>query len=98
MRNKFTEELKQVILDGLHNGDDEGLFGFVRDTSVDTPTAALALLRRSSPSRCLARSTTPSRSSCAENAAVEDRSAQGADIRLSRGTTHGERLSTTGIV
>ncbi|MGO9423580.1 hypothetical protein [Roseiarcus sp.] len=60
MRNKFTEELKQVILDGLHNGDDEGLFGFVRDTSVDTPTAALALLRRSSPSRCLARSTTPS--------------------------------------
>jgi len=30
VRNKFTEELKQTILDALHNANDEGLFGFVR--------------------------------------------------------------------
>ena len=46
MRNKFTEELKQTILDALHIANDEGLFGSVRDTAVDTPTAALALLGR----------------------------------------------------
>jgi hypothetical protein len=40
--NKFTEELKQTILDALHNANDEGLFLFVRDTAVETPTAAMA--------------------------------------------------------
>jgi len=48
-RNKFTEELKQVILDGLHNTNDEGLFGFVRDTALETPTAGLAILGRLIP-------------------------------------------------
>ena len=47
--NKFTEELKQTILDALHNANDEGLFGFVRDTAVETPTAAMALLGRLIP-------------------------------------------------
>ena len=48
-RNKFTEELKQAILDAVNNAHDEGLFGFVRDTAVETPTAALALLGRLIP-------------------------------------------------
>ena len=49
VRNKFTEELKQVILDGLHNTNAEGLFGFVRDTATETPTAGLAILGRLIP-------------------------------------------------
>jgi len=49
VRNRFNEELKQVILDGLHNTNDEGLFGFVRDTATDTPTAGLAILGRLIP-------------------------------------------------
>jgi hypothetical protein len=49
VRNKFTEELKQVILDGLHNTNDEGLFGFVRDTAIETPTAGLSILGRLIP-------------------------------------------------
>jgi len=49
VRIKFTEELKRTIIDALHNANDEGLFGFVRDTAVDTPTAALALLGRLIP-------------------------------------------------
>ena len=49
VRNKFTEELKQVILDALHNANDEGLFGFVRDTACETPTSAMALLGRLIP-------------------------------------------------
>ena len=49
MRNNFSEELKQTILDALHNGNDDSLFGFVRDTAVDTPTAALAQLARPHP-------------------------------------------------
>ncbi len=73
--NKFTQELKQTILDAMHNANDEDLFGFGRDTACDTPTAGLALSCSSSPSRCLARSTTPSRSPYAEDA-VENRSAQ----------------------
>ena len=43
VRNKFTQELKQTILDAMHNANDEDLFGFVRDTACDTPTAGLAL-------------------------------------------------------
>jgi hypothetical protein len=43
VRNKFSEELKQTILDAMHNANDEDLFGFVRDTACDTPTAGLAL-------------------------------------------------------
>ena len=49
VRNKFTEDLKQVILDGLHNTNDEGLFGFVRDTAMETPTAGLSILGRLIP-------------------------------------------------
>ncbi len=49
MRNKFTEELKQTILDAIHNTYDEGLFGFVRDTAVETPTAGLSLIGRLIP-------------------------------------------------
>jgi hypothetical protein len=49
VRNKFTEDLKQVILDGLHNTNDEGLFGFVRDTAIETPTAGLSILGRLIP-------------------------------------------------
>ena len=45
--NKFTEELKQTILAALHNA--KGLFGFVRDTAVETPTAAMAVLGRLIP-------------------------------------------------
>jgi hypothetical protein len=58
VRNKFTKEWKQTILDALHNGNDEGLYGFVCGTAYDRPTAGMALLRRSSPSRYLARSIT----------------------------------------
>ena len=43
VRNKFTQELKQTILDAMHNANDEDLFGFVVDTACDTPTAGLAL-------------------------------------------------------
>jgi hypothetical protein len=49
VRNRFTEELKQTILDGLHNTNDEGLFGFVRDTAIETPTAGLSILGRLIP-------------------------------------------------
>ena len=41
--------LKQAILDGIHSSNAEGLFGFVRDTAVETPTAGLALLGRFIP-------------------------------------------------
>jgi hypothetical protein len=35
VRNKFTQELKQTILDTMHNANDGDLFGFVRDTECD---------------------------------------------------------------
>ncbi len=37
MRNKFTQELKQTILDAMHNANGEDLFGFGRDTACNTP-------------------------------------------------------------
>jgi hypothetical protein len=43
VRNKFTQELKQTILDAMHNAYDEDLFCFVLDTACDAPTARLAL-------------------------------------------------------
>jgi len=46
VRNKFTQELKQTILDAMHNANDE----------ADRGTGAAA---RIIPSRCLAGSTTP---------------------------------------
>ena len=49
VRNKFTGELKQVILDAMHNANKEGLFGFVRDSAMETPTAGLSLLGRLIP-------------------------------------------------
>jgi len=49
VRNKFNEELKQAILDAVNSAHNEGLFGFVRDSAVETPTAALALLGRLLP-------------------------------------------------
>ena len=48
-RNKFGEELKQVILDAFHNAHPEGLFGFLRDAGKDTPTAAMSLIGRLLP-------------------------------------------------
>jgi hypothetical protein len=49
VRNKFTEELKYVILDAFHNAHPEGLYGFLRDAGAETPTAAFALLGRLLP-------------------------------------------------
>jgi hypothetical protein len=47
--NKFTGELKQTILNAVHSAHLEGLHGFIRDTSMETPTAAFALLGRLVP-------------------------------------------------
>jgi hypothetical protein len=38
--------LKQTILDALHNANGEGLYGFVRATAHDTPTAAMGAAPR----------------------------------------------------
>jgi len=35
VRNKFTQELKQTILDTMHTPNDGDLFGFVRNTDCD---------------------------------------------------------------
>ena len=72
VRIKFTEELKQTILDALHNANDEGLFGFVRDTAVDTPTAALALLGRLIRLRSGQRRAAPRHGGALEAAAVSE--------------------------
>ena len=47
--NKFTGELKQTILNAVNSAHPEGLHGFIRDTSMETPTAAFALVGRLIP-------------------------------------------------
>ena len=47
--NKFTGELKQTILDAMSNISEDGLFGFIRDSAKETPTAGLSLLGRLIP-------------------------------------------------
>ena len=47
--NKFTEELKAAILDGIHNAHPEGLQAWVTVLATDNPASAAALLGRLIP-------------------------------------------------
>ena len=47
--NKFTGDLKEAILAGVNGSHEQGVAGFVFKLSLDTPTAAAALLGRLIP-------------------------------------------------
>ena len=49
MPNKFSGDLKEAILAGVNGSNEQGVAGFVLDLSLDTPTAAAALLGRLIP-------------------------------------------------
>jgi hypothetical protein len=47
--NKFTGDLKEAILAGVNGSHNLGVSGFVLKLSIETPTAAAALLGRLIP-------------------------------------------------
>jgi hypothetical protein len=47
--NKFSGEVKQMILDGINSAHEHGMAFWVRELATDTPTSAAALLGRLIP-------------------------------------------------